>query len=58
MALKKADKQADQEEDIHFKTLLFQMYQAGFTQEAMAKYLGRGKQTINALLKPLQKKGD
>ena len=44
------------EADLEFKALLFAMHQAGYTQDAIAAYLGKGKATINALLKPLQKK--
>lgn len=36
------------------KRLLFEMHEAGYTQDAMAAYLGKGKKTINEMLKPLQ----
>jgi hypothetical protein len=38
------------------KLLLFQMYSAGMTQDAISKYLGKSKVTINQMLKPLPKK--
>jgi hypothetical protein len=44
------------EESLAFKNLLFQMHSAGYSQDAIAAYLGRGKLVINELLKPLQKK--
>jgi hypothetical protein len=43
------------EETIALKALVFQMHMAGCTQDAIAAYLGKGKGTINAMLKPLQK---
>ena len=46
------------EDDLMLKMLLFQMHQAGVKQDVMAAYLNRGKQTINAILKPLQDKGE
>jgi len=36
------------------KSLLFEMHEAGYTQDAMAAYLGKSKKTINELLRPLQ----
>lgn len=39
---------------LEFKRLLFEMHEAGYTQDAMAAYLGKSKKTINYLLKPLQ----
>jgi hypothetical protein len=37
------------------KTLVFQMHQAGFTQGAIAAYVGKSKTDINKILRPLQK---
>lgn len=42
------------ETGLELKRLLFEMHEAGYTQEAMAAYLGKGKKTINEMLKPLQ----
>ena len=42
------------ETSLEFKRLLFEMHEAGYTQDAMAAYLGKSKKTINDLLKPLQ----
>jgi hypothetical protein len=42
------------ENSLEFKWLLFQMHEAGYTQDAMAAYLGKGKKTINEMLRPLQ----
>jgi len=42
------------ETSLEFKWLLFEMHEAGYTQDAMAAYLGKSKKTINDLLKPLQ----
>jgi hypothetical protein len=39
---------------LELKWLLFEMHEAGYTQNAMAAYLGKGKKTINEMLKPLQ----
>jgi hypothetical protein len=39
---------------LELKWLLFEMHEAGYTQDAMAAYLGKGKKTINEMLKPLQ----
>ena len=39
---------------LELKWLLFEMHEAGYTQNAMAAYLGKGKKTINEILKPLQ----
>ncbi len=41
---------------LELKALVFQMYLAGCTQDAIAAYVGRGKQTINEMLKPLPKR--
>jgi hypothetical protein len=43
------------QETILLKTLVFQMHNAGCTQDAIAAYLGKSKGLINTLLKPLQK---
>jgi len=43
-------------ETLLFKTLVFQMYLAGMTQDAICKYVGKSKGTINDMLKPLPKK--
>ena len=40
--------------NLELKWLLFEMHEAGYTQDAMAAYLGKGKGTINEILKPLQ----
>lgn len=45
----------EESNEILLKTLVFQMHAAGCTQDAIAAYLGKGKQTINTMLKPLQK---
>jgi hypothetical protein len=42
------------EASLEFKRLLFEMHEAGYTQDAMAAYLGKGKKVINEMLKPLQ----
>ena len=42
------------ETSLELKRLLFEMHEAGYTQDAMAAYLGKGKKTINEMLKPLQ----
>lgn len=42
------------ETSLELKSLLFEMHEAGYTQEAMAAYLGKSKKTINEMLKPLQ----
>jgi len=39
---------------LEFKRLLFEMHEAGYTQDAMAAYLGKRKKTINEMLRPLQ----
>ncbi len=44
------------QETILLKTLVFQMYEAGMTQEAISKYVGKGKKTVNEWLQPLPKK--
>jgi hypothetical protein len=44
-------------ETLLLKTLVFQMYAAGMTQEAICKYVGKAKSSINEMLKPLPKKG-
>jgi hypothetical protein len=43
-------------EALLLKILVFQMYQAGVTQDAIARYVGKSKGTINEMLKPLPKK--
>jgi hypothetical protein len=42
------------ETNLELKSLLFEMHEAGYTQDAMAAYLGKSKKTINEMLKPLQ----
>jgi hypothetical protein len=42
------------ETSLELKRLLFEMHEAGYTQDAMAAYLGKSKKTINEILKPLQ----
>jgi hypothetical protein len=42
------------ETSLELKRLIFEMHEAGYTQDAMAAYLGKGKKTINEMLKPLQ----
>ncbi len=42
------------EANLEMKSLLFEMHEAGYTQDAMAAYLGKSKKTINEMLKPLQ----
>lgn len=44
------------DEDLLLKILLFHMHQAGLSQDAMASYVRKSKHTVNAVLKPLQKK--
>jgi transposase len=46
---------ATPEPSIELRSIVFQMHMAGCTQDAIAAYLGKGKQTINEMLKPLQK---
>jgi IS30 family transposase len=41
---------------LELKTLVFQMHDAGCTQDAIAAYVGKSKSTINEMLKPLQKR--
>lgn len=41
---------------LELKALIFQMHIAGYTQDAIAAYVGKSKGTINEMLKPLQKK--
>lgn len=43
-------------EELLVKILVFDMYRAGISQDAIAKYMGKSKKTINDLLKPLPKK--
>jgi transposase len=40
---------------LELKALIFQMHTAGYSQGAIAAYLGKGNSTINELMKPLQK---
>jgi len=42
------------ETSLGLKSLLLEMHEAGYTQDAMAAYLGKSKKTINEMLKPLQ----
>lgn len=42
------------EANLGLKSVLFQMHEAGYTQDAIAAYLGKRKNTINEMLKPLQ----
>jgi hypothetical protein len=51
-------KQDEPNDETNFtlRLLVFQMHNAGYSQDAIAAYVGRGKQTINAMLKPLPKK--
>jgi predicted transcriptional regulator len=42
------------ETGLEFKRLLFEMHEAGYTQDAIAQYLNKSKKTINDMLKPLQ----
>ena len=42
------------ETSLELKRLLFEMHEAGYTQDAMAAYLGKSKKTVNEMLKPLQ----
>jgi transposase len=46
---------ATPEQSLELKALAFQMHSAGYTQNAIAAYVGKSKSTINDLLKPLQK---
>lgn len=44
---------------IELKALIFQMHVSGYSQDAIAAYVGKSKGTINETLKPLpKKKGD
>lgn len=43
-------------ESILIKTLVFQMYLAGMTQDVISRYIGKSKTTVNEMLKPLPKK--
>jgi transposase len=40
---------------LDLRALVFQMHDAGYTQDAIAAYTGKSKGTINEMLKPLQK---
>jgi hypothetical protein len=42
------------EDSLGLKWLLFEMHEAGYTQDAMAAYLAKSKKTINEMLRPLQ----
>lgn len=44
--------------NLGLKSLVFQMHVAGYSQDAIAAYVGKSKSTINELLKPLQKRKD
>lgn len=44
------------DESITLKMLVFQMHSAGYSQDEISAYLNKSKVTINAMLKPLQKK--
>jgi ABC-type transport system involved in Fe-S cluster assembly fused permease/ATPase subunit len=50
-----SEKSTGAEASVALKTLIFQMYQAGCTQGAIAAYVGKSKTDINQMLKPLQK---
>ena len=50
------DKETQTGHSLELKALVFQLYAAGHTQDAIAAYVGKSKSTINELLKPLQKK--
>jgi DNA-binding CsgD family transcriptional regulator len=39
-----------------FKSLVFQMHIANYTQDEIAAYVGKSKSTINEMLKPLKKR--
>lgn len=41
--------------DIALKALVFEMHVKGVSQDAIAKYVGKAKSTINDMLKPLGK---
>ena len=43
------------EYSLALKTLVFAMHQAGYSQLAIATYVGKSKTDINQMLKPLQK---
>jgi len=49
------DDSTGKDASLAFKTLVFQMHQAGFSQAAIAAYVGKSKTDINQLLRPLQK---
>jgi len=40
---------------LELKALIFHMHMAGYSQNAIASYLGKGNSTINEIMKPLQK---
>jgi hypothetical protein len=44
--------------NLELKLLVFQMHVAGYSQDAIASYVGKRKSTINEMLKPLQKRKD
>lgn len=44
------------EDSLMVKLLVLQMHESGYTQNQICAYLQKSKTTINALLKPLQKK--
>jgi len=49
-----ADRQ-DPVAELLLKSLVFDMYSKGLTQDAIASYVGKRKKTVNDLLKPLAK---
>jgi transposase len=44
--------------NLELKSLVFQMHVAGYSQNAIAAYVGKSKSIINEMLKPLQKRKD
>ena len=44
--------------NLDLKSLVFQLHVAGYSQDAIAAYVGKSKLTINEMLKPLQKRKD
>jgi DNA-binding CsgD family transcriptional regulator len=44
------------EDSLLLKLLVLQMHESGYTQDQICAYLQKSKSTVNALLRPLQKK--
>jgi transposase len=44
------------DDSVALRLLVFHMHSAGYTQNEIAAYVERSKTTINAMLKPLQRR--